>query len=64
VGENLISPRDYRPIAACRRATELFDALADALERDDECIDDIISAVGAALQIVGHELLRANDPAD
>jgi hypothetical protein len=41
-----------------------LDALADALERDDECIDDIMSAVGAALQVLGRELLRTNDPAD
>jgi hypothetical protein len=48
-----MSLRNYEPIAACRRAAELLDALADALERDDECVDDAIGAVAAALQIVG-----------
>ena len=40
---------------ACRRAAELsyLQALADALERDDERIDDVMSAVVAALQTVG-----------
>jgi hypothetical protein len=52
-GENQISLRNYGSIAACRRAAELLDALADALERDDERIDDAMSAVVAALQIVG-----------
>jgi hypothetical protein len=47
-----MSLRNYEPIAACRRAAELLDALADALERD-ECIEDAISAVAAALQTVG-----------
>jgi hypothetical protein len=47
-----MSLRNYEPIAACRRAAELLDALADALERDDECVD-AIGAVAAALQIVG-----------
>jgi len=50
---NKMSLRNYEPIAACRRAAELLDALADALERDDECVDDAIGAVAAALQIVG-----------
>jgi hypothetical protein len=47
--------RDHEPIAACRRAAELLDALADALERDAdaECVDDAVNAVAAALQRVG-----------
>jgi hypothetical protein len=46
---------DYEPIAACRRAAELLDALADALERDAgaERVDDAVNAVAAALEEVG-----------
>jgi hypothetical protein len=47
--------RDYEPIVACRRAAELLDALADALERDDDAerVDDAANAVAAALEKVG-----------
>jgi len=48
-----MSLRNYQAIAACRRAAELLDALADAPERDDDRIDDAVRAVDAALQAVG-----------
>ena len=46
---------DHEPIAACRQAAELLDALADALERDAgaECVDDALNAVAVALEEVG-----------
>jgi hypothetical protein len=46
---------DHEPTVACRRAAELLDALADALERDAgaECVDDALNAVAAALEEVG-----------
>jgi hypothetical protein len=46
---------DHEPIAACRQAAELLDALADALERDagPEHVDDAVNAVAAALEKVG-----------
>ena len=48
--------RDQEPITACRRAAELLDALADALERDADAdrVDDAMNAVAAALQRVGN----------
>lgn len=46
---------DYEPIVACRRAAELLDALADALERGAgaERVDDALNAVATALEEVG-----------
>jgi hypothetical protein len=46
---------DNEPIVACRRAAELLDALADALERNAgaERVHDALNAVAAALEKVG-----------
>lgn len=48
--------RDQGPIAACRRAAELLDALTDALERDVDAdrVDYAMNTVAAALQRVGN----------